>query len=150
VKGQIEPAELHKLKAEHAGLAQALERMARLAEQLDTAANGTFMAELRAVDALLYDRILPHEQADERELHPALARLLGGRDPMAAISRTHREIGHLIRRFHRLVEELQDASPAVEERVELRRTLYGLEAILRLHFAQEDEIYESVAAEPGR
>ena len=26
--------------------------------------------------------------------------------------------------------------------------LYGLEAILRLHFAQEDEIYDSVAAEP--
>ncbi len=30
---------------------------------------------------------------------------------------------------------------------ELRRLLYALEAILRLHFAQEDEIYESVAAE---
>jgi hypothetical protein len=30
---------------------------------------------------------------------------------------------------------------------ELRRVLYGLEAILRLHFAQEDELYDSVAAE---
>ena len=30
---------------------------------------------------------------------------------------------------------------------ELRRVLYGLEAILRLHFAQEDELYDSVAAQ---
>jgi hypothetical protein len=69
---------------------------------------------------------------------------------MAAISRTHSEIGHLIRLFHRLVAGLPADGPDDEERAELRRTLYGLHAILRLHFAQEDEIYESVAAEAGR
>ncbi len=149
MKGQIEPGELHRLKAEHAGLAPALDRLARLAGRLDGARDGALMAELRAVDALLQEKILPHERADEQELHPSLAHVLGGRDPMAAISRTHREIGHLIRRFHRLVAELPEAGPDEEERTELRRALYGLDAILRLHFAQEDEIYESVAAETG-
>jgi len=32
-----------------------------------------------------------------------------------------------------------------EDLVELRRLLYGLHAILRLHFAQEDEGYLSLA-----
>jgi len=150
VKGELEPTDLRRLKAEHAAFAPALERMARLAERLDASGDGTLMAELRAVDTVLQEKILPHERADERELHPGLAEILGGRDPMAAISRTHSEIGHLIRLFHRLVAGLPADGPDGEERAELRRTLHELHAILRLHFAQEDEIYESVAAEGGR
>ena len=71
---------------------------------------------------------------------------LDGTDPLSAISRAHREIAHLGRRFSRLVAELGESGPSGEEITDLRRTLYALEAILRLHFAQEDEIYESVAA----
>jgi hypothetical protein len=78
--------------------------------------------------------------------HPRLATVLGGRDPLAAVSRTHREIAHLARRLHRLAADLPPEGPAPDDLVELRRVLYGLEAILRLHFAQEDEIYDSVAA----
>ena len=94
--------------------------------------------------------MLAHERADEAQLHPQIADLIGGRDPMAAISRTHREIAHLGRRFSRVVADLPAAGPDADEITELRRILHTLEAILRLHFAQEDEIYESVAAEPER
>ena len=149
-KGRIAPAELQRLKGEHASLAPVLDRMATLAERLDAGEDVALRAELAEVDALLEGQILAHERADERELHPGLAQVLGGRDPLAAISRTHREIGHLIRRFHRLVADLPTDGPDAEDRAELRRTLHGLDAILRLHFAQEDEMYESVAAEPGR
>ena len=89
--------------------------------------------------------VLAHERRDETDLHPRIADLIGGRDPMAAISRTHREIAHLGRRFSRIVADLPAAGPDAEELTELRRILHALEAILRLHFAQEDEIYESVA-----
>jgi hypothetical protein len=68
---------------------------------------------------------------------------------MAAISRTHREIVHLARRLGRLVADLPPAGPPPEDLPALRRTLYSLEAILRLHFAQEDEIYESIAGDGG-
>ena len=76
--------------------------------------------------------------------------MVGGRDPMAAISRTHREIAHLGRRFGRIVADLGPEGPDAEEIVDLRQLLYALEAILRLHFAQEDEIYDSVVAEAQR
>jgi hypothetical protein len=37
--------------------------------------------------------------------------------------------------------------PGPEDLIDLRRVLYGLHAILRLHFAQEEEAYSWLAAE---
>ena len=57
----------------------------------------------------------------------------------------------------RLYEQLLDALPPdelpSEDAMDLRRVLYGSHAILRLHFAQEDEAYAWLAAgaeEPER
>ena len=41
----------------------------------------------------------------------------------------------------RHIEDMADNGPSSEDIRELRRILYGLDAILRLHFAQEDESY---------
>lgn len=141
-------AQVRSLIAEHSALVAVLDRMRALAdrmggEQVDGVA---LRAELVVLEKDLR-RILDHEKADESKLHPAIAGMIGGRDPMAAISRTHREIAHLGRRFSRLVAELGPEGPDQEETAELRRLLHVLEAILRLHFAQEDEIYDSVAGE---
>jgi hypothetical protein len=49
------------------------------------------------------------------------------------------------------VGALGEEGPDPAERRELRRVLYGLGAILRLHFAQEEELYEVMGdAEPLR
>jgi soluble P-type ATPase len=156
-RGAALPAgEVRALQAEHATLAPVLDRLRGLADALGTGDGPQLRAELLAVDALLTGRVLPHERGDEAGLHPRLAALLGGRDPLAAISRTHREIAHLARRLHRLAadltSDLASEGPAPADVPELRRVLYGLEAILRLHFAQEDELYDSVAVrqeQPG-
>ncbi|MFL5336645.1 MAG: heavy metal translocating P-type ATPase [Geminicoccaceae bacterium] len=143
-------SKVHALIAEHGGLVAALDRMRSLADRMGAARDlPALRGELAALDGELQD-ILAHERSDEAELHPMIADLVGGHDPLAAISRTHREIAHLGRRFSRLVADLPEAGAGPEDVTELRRVLYGLEAILRLHFAQEDEIYEGVAAEPGR
>ncbi|MFN4088428.1 MAG: hemerythrin domain-containing protein [Alphaproteobacteria bacterium] len=91
------------------------------------------------------ERIVPHERADETALHPRLAPMLGGKDPMAAISRGHREIAHLARRLNRLIGEMRAEGPGPKDRADLRRVLHALEAILRLHFAQGEEIYDGLA-----
>jgi len=49
-----------------------------------------------------------------------------------------------------LLDELGPAGPEPEDLADLRRILYGLHAILRLHFAQEEEAYLSLLTEPGR
>ncbi len=139
-------ARVRSLIAEHGSLGVVLDRMRALADRLGDGDGPALRSELVAVEAEL-QRVLAHERADESLLHPEIAPLVGGRDPLAAISRAHREIAHLGRRFARGVAELSPDGPRAADVAELRPILYALEAILRLHFAQEDEIYESVAAE---
>ena len=74
-------------------------------------------------------------------MYPVVARLLGGEDPMSSMARAHIEISHLARVFRQLLDDLPDAGPTADDLVDLRRVLYGLYAILRLHFAQEEEAY---------
>jgi heavy metal translocating P-type ATPase len=148
--GQGLPVErIRELEADHRAMAPLIERIRALADRLGDGDGAALAGELARVEAELRRQVLPHELADERELHPRIARLLGGRDPMAPISRTHREIAHLARRLARLLAEIPPTGPLPEDLPELRRTLYALEAILELHLAQEDEIYESVAVEPA-
>ena len=95
----------------------------------------------RDVCDFLVHQLGPHEQAEEAELYPVLAPVLGGRDPTGTMSRAHAEISHLIRRVGSLASELDETDPDSEDMLELRRLLYGLHAVLQLHFAQEDEGY---------
>jgi cation transport ATPase len=89
------------------------------------------------VDRLERD-LLPHERAEEEQLLPIIARALGGPDPVGALSRTHAEIEHQVRRLRRVLEDIGD-QPEPEELTDLRAGLYGLYAIMRLHNAQEEE-----------
>ena len=53
----------------------------------------------------------------------------------------YREKHRLTRLHGRLVAHLPAEGPAWEDCRVLRRVLYGLHAILSLHFAQEEELY---------
>jgi hypothetical protein len=46
--------------------------------------------------------------------------------------------------FQRQMADLPPAGPEPADIRDLRRTLYGLHAILRLHFDQEEELYVSL------
>ncbi|MFI5083044.1 MAG: hemerythrin domain-containing protein, partial [Streptosporangiales bacterium] len=83
--------------------------------------------------------LLPHERAEEALLVPLVARALDGRDATAAMSRTHAEIEHQVSRLRRLLTGLDNETVQPEDVIELRRLLYGLYAVLRLHNAQEEE-----------
>ena len=72
-----------------------------------------------------------------------VASLLGGDDPTGTMSRAHLEIAHQVRLFGRLLDELPPGPLSPEDKTDLRRILYGSHAVLRLHFAQEDEQYLS-------
>jgi Hemerythrin HHE cation binding domain len=119
-------------------------------EQLRTAADAlttdsrAAMARIRQVHALLTGEIWAHESAEESDLYPALDRLLGGADPTATMSRAHAEIAYEIARLGRLTADIGDRVPGERDVADLRGTLYGLHAILRLYTMQEDEAYLSL------
>ena len=102
----------------------------------------------RALVDRLESELLPHERADEMLLVPMVARALGSTEATAALSRTHAEIEHQVGRLRRLLADIDDAEVTAEDVIELRRLLYGLYAVLRLHNAQEEEGAFALVPEP--
>ncbi len=129
------------LRAEHRGLGPEIGRIRTVADRLDTLPPEAAGADLRTISAFLTDVLMPHEELEDRSVFPMLAKAMGSDDATAALHRTHREIFHLVRLYARLVEELPAVGPEPDDLPDLRRVLYGLHAILRLHMAQEEEFY---------
>jgi hypothetical protein len=139
------PAMALRFQTEHARLLPIVNDIRRIADRLEMAGNGEVMTDLRRLHHLLLDQLLPHEEAEEKTFYPEIASLLGGEDPTGTMSRAHVEIAHAVRLLGALLDEIGVDGPDPADLVDLRRVLYGLHAILRLHFAQEEEAYLSLA-----
>ncbi len=133
-----------RLKREHLELLPGLSELGALADSMASMPESRLVSELTRIDRFLTERVLPHEVADEREIYPVLSEIMGGHDPMAAMSLTHGEIFRLTGLYHRLVEELSGEEVTELDLADIRRVLYGLDAVLRLHFAQEEELYQTL------
>jgi heavy metal translocating P-type ATPase len=142
----ISATDLVKLKEEHARLLPIIDRLGRLADQASVLPRPVMREELLSLNESLRRQILPHESSDDVSLYPRVARLIGGEDPMASMSSTHREIYRLSRIVDRLSKSAPSDGDEEASMQELRRTLYALDAILRLHFAQEEEIYHGLSS----
>jgi heavy metal translocating P-type ATPase len=136
-----------RFRAEHREFAPELQRIRSVADRLDTYAPAQAREELDRIRWFLLERLPRHEQEEEAAVYPVVARLIGGEDPMGSMERAHMEIEHLARVFGHLLADLPPEGPAAEDLVDLRRVLYGLHAILRLHFAQEEEAYSWLASD---
>jgi hemerythrin-like domain-containing protein len=132
---------------EHESLRPGLERLREAADGLGTQPGCEAIADVHSVQRFLVDELAPHEVAEGTLLYPVLDRVLGGAESTATMSRAHAEIARLIRRLGRVLEAIDAEQPDDDDVRELRRLLYGLHAILRLHFAQEEEGYFSLLEE---
>jgi heavy metal translocating P-type ATPase len=135
--------------AEHEILRPGLERLRAAADKLGEQPSWRAITEVQSVYCFLVEELAPHEAAEGAELYPVLDRVLGGAESTATMSRAHAEIARLIRRVGRVLEDVDPDHPDDSEIRELRRLLYGLHAILQLHFAQEEEEYFSLLDEPS-
>jgi heavy metal translocating P-type ATPase len=135
-----------RFRKEHVEFAPEVQRIRTVADRMDVMAPDELRAELETVRAFLCDRLPQHEEEEEAAVYPVVAKLMGGEDPMSSMARAHVEIEHLIRVYRQLLEDLPAAGPDRDDLVDLRRVLYGLHAILRLHFAQEEEAYAWLSA----
>jgi hypothetical protein len=148
---QLETADAalaQRFAGEHLLLRPDIEEVRAAADGIGAVPDAQAVAMARAVHRLLVEDVWPHEQAEDAQLYPMLARVLGGSDRTATMRRGHVEIAHLIRRLGLLLDDIDPATPDSDDLVELRRLLYALHAVLHLHFVQEDEGYLSLADEP--
>jgi soluble P-type ATPase len=132
---------------EHEAFAPEVARIRETADHLGEMSPERTRQELEAVARFLTEQLPAHEEEEEAAVYPVVAGLVGGEDPMSSMARAHVEIAHLTRVFVRVLDELPLEGAGRDDLVDLRRILYGLHAILRLHFAQEEEAYAWLSAE---
>ena len=138
---RLTPEEAAQMQEQHIRLSPVLNRLTFLADQVLAMPATEAITALQEFSALLGGQLLPHEQDDDQIIYPKVASLLGGDDPMAALSRSHREIFVLVRKLQRAIASLPDTQDHPTVMRDIQRLLYSLDAILRLHFSQEEELY---------
>jgi hypothetical protein len=135
------------LASEHGVLRPRLAEFVALAAELDTLPPAEARARLTTVRELLERQLLPHELEEQRTAYPTLGALYGREDPTGLLVQTHQEIRRRVRLFARWLDALPPEGPGPGDLPELRRALYGLHAVLTLHFAQEEEVYSALEGE---
>jgi iron-sulfur cluster repair protein YtfE (RIC family) len=120
------------LREEHEHLLVHVEHLKAAAAELPELSIEERRTLLARVLEFLRGTLLPHAQAEERALYPAVAGLYGHPDATATMSYDHRAIGEQI-------DALAAADPADTDTV--RQLLYGLYAVILVHFRKEEEVY---------
>jgi hypothetical protein len=145
-KRGLSAATEQELRADHIALFRNLERLRSIADALDDAAPESAKALIVEANKAVQDQIVSHERNDERSVYPALSKVLTDRHGLAAMSRAHREIQHLARLLSRVVADLP--SEKIDRYLirEAQRLIEAIETLVRIHAAQENDIYDAVAS----
>ena len=130
----------------HELLEKALDRLRNIADALDDAGAEDARTLIVEANAVVSEQIVRHERDDEASVYPRLSKFLHDRHGLSAMSRAHREIMHLARLLARLADTVR---PQDVDRYLIRdaqRVIESIEALVRLHNAQEEDIYEHATA----
>ena len=134
------------LRRDHEALGASLDALRGIADELDDAPEDRAMALIAEANALVRQHIVAHEREDEGTMQRLLSASKDDGISLAAVSRAHREILHLARLLDRLAEDLP-AERADRYLVrDAQRLIESLAQIVRIHSAQEDDIYQTFAA----
>jgi hypothetical protein len=98
-------------------------------------------------NALVQEQVVEHERDNEGGNYPRLAKVLMDHHGLSAMSRAHREILHFARLLARVTEDLPSEKI---ERYLVRgaeRVIEAIETLVRIHTAQEDDIYDAVVVQ---
>ncbi|HEX4893820.1 MAG TPA: heavy metal translocating P-type ATPase [Hyphomicrobiaceae bacterium] len=142
----LQPSAVRALRRDHQALEVSLDRLREIADGLDDATPAQAVSLIAEASALVTRRVVEHEREDEASVYPRLASVLRDRHGLGAMSRAHREILHLARLLARLADGLREEDADRSLVRDAQRAIESIEAIVRIHNAQEEDIYEYAAA----
>ena len=135
--------ELHR---DHVALIGNLDRLRSIVDTLDDATPESGAALIVEANKVVQEQVVVHERDDEGSVYPRLATILRESHSLSAMSRAHREILHLARLLARVVEDLPTEKVDRYLIRDAQRVIEAIETLVRMHTAQEEDIYESVVA----
>jgi len=130
------------LRQDHKRMEPTLDRLREIADGLDAVEGAGAVTLISEADDIVSRQIVEHERDDERAVYPQVAKFLGDHHGLGAMSRAHREIIHMARLLRRLADGLtaQDTDHYLIR--DAQRVIEAIEALVRIHNAQEEDIYE--------
>jgi hypothetical protein len=141
------PTELaQELHHEHDVLQRSLDQLRSIADALDDARGQDAVGLIAKAQAVVADSIVRHERGDETNVYPQLKSFLADSPGLSAMSRAHREILHLARLLARLSDGLRPEDVDKYLVRDAQRVIESIEALVRVHNAQEEDIYEYAGA----
>ncbi len=131
-----------KLRRDHEQMEATLDRLREIADTLDSAEGAAAVRLISEARNIVSRNIVEHEREDERAVYPRVSMFLSDHHGLGAMSRAHREIIHKARLLRRLADNL---SPHDADHYLIRdaqRVIEAIEALVRIHNVQEEDIYE--------
>jgi len=135
------------LQLGHVELLRSLERLRSIADALDDAKEDEAAAMVVEANAVVQGQIVTHERDDEGNVYPELSKILRENHGLSAMSRAHREIQHVARLLGRAAADLSTQKIDRYLIHDAQRLIITLETLVRIHSAQEDDIYSAVGAQ---
>ena len=127
----MSPRPTDAFRAEHAELIEHIEHLRVAAHKLPELSIDERADVLERVLDFLRDHLLPHARAEELVLYPEWARLVGYADAAAPMVHDHVAVAERVDRL---------ARTPVEDVATLQELLYGLHALIGVHFGKEEDI----------
>ncbi len=129
------------LRDEHKDLYPQVEALRLAGDAINTSLTSSAYAKIEEAYNFLTHQLLPHAQAEDKALYPMVQKAMGAAQATATMSRDHVEIAQLTEELGSLRVHKSQLSITFNQAMALRRVLYGLYTLLKVHFAKEEEIY---------
>jgi iron-sulfur cluster repair protein YtfE (RIC family) len=124
----------------HERISAVLDRLPQLADMLDERPRPeTFEAGFAELYAFVSETLQPHMDVVESTLYPELDRLMQSRHSMLQMRREHDDLKGLIARLGTFGDAIEADALGPAGSIGLRRVLYRLYAVLKVHLAEEEE-----------
>ena len=134
------------LGQEHRRLEQELDQLRSISDALDDAAGQQAVDLILTAHRIVEESVVPHEREDETIVYPRLTKVLADGHGLSAMSRAHREILHQARLLARLAHGLRAEETDRYLVRDAQRVIESIEALVRIHNAQEEDIFEHAIA----
>lgn len=125
-------------EAHHAAILPHVEGLLTLADQVGRVPCATLHPRLEAEHDFVARQLVPHMDAVERTLYAPLEAVMGSHHSMAPMREEHRALHGLVAELGEHITHGPDCGWSEVEGLALRRALYRLHAVLKVHLAEEE------------
>ncbi len=132
----------------HERLTHHIDTMPQIGDMIGSAPVAELQPRVEELTKFLEGLLIPHMEASEQALYPELERMLQNRHSMASMRREHGEIRELVATLRGLQKNFTDGCHHTGDCVTLRRVVFRLYALLKVHLAEE-ELYLAILERGG-